>query len=146
MQDTQIIGAVQRVNDLLEQAGVTAQSRYAGGVMYYRYLVPLRDGRLLAFESSVEPQFEIGAGRVAKKIKKGLKTVAKSKAFGKLLKAGAAISSMVPGGQALGAGLALASTVQSKARSKGGLKKAAGSAAKQVVRTPSGRTAHVYWG
>lgn len=123
MNDTEIIGALlDQTNEALLRAGVQGQSRFVNGVATYRFLFPLRDGRMLAIESSVRPNFEIGAGRIAKKIKKGVVKVAKSKAFGKVLKAASVISSVVPGGQALGAGLAAAATAQAlatKAAAKG---------------------------
>lgn len=141
-------------DEQLRAAGVVGQAQYRDGVMRYRYLVPMADGRRVSFEYAVRPVVEIGAGRIARKIKKGLKKVAKSKAFGKLLKAATFVSSVVPGGQALGAGLAMAAKAQkmvAKARkavkgAKGlvrGGRKAVGKGAKLLARSSAGVPAGV---
>jgi len=121
--EVEVIGALlEQANMKLQEAGVVMRSRFVNGVQEYEYLVPLIDGRHVSFRSRVRPTVEVGAGKVGKKIKAGLKKVAKSKAFSKLLKAGAAIASVVPGGQALGAGLAVASKakdIAAKAAKKG---------------------------
>lgn len=123
MEDTMVIGAlVRQTNDALRAAGVQCQTRFVNGRAEARYLIPMRDGRLMAITAHATPDIVV-SGKVGKKIKEGLKKVAKSKAFGKILKFGSAIASVVPGGQALGAGLAAASMVQKKvqaAKKKGG--------------------------
>jgi hypothetical protein len=142
----QSIGAlVATVNSNLQRAGVEQQRRIANGRVHYRFLVPLRDGRRMAFTADAPLQnVEVG-GKIARKIKGGIKKaakgtvkvatkVAKSKAFGKLLKAGAAITSVVPGGQALGAGLAAAAAVQSRVAKAGKVVKGAKNAVRVTAK------------
>jgi hypothetical protein len=112
-----------RSDAALRAAGVVSQSRWVNGRMHHRYLVPLADGRMVKFESAVEPSIEVGAGRIAKKIKKGLKKVAKSKALGAVLKGISKLAKVVPipGASALGEGLSYAAKAQKLAQQGKGI-------------------------
>ncbi len=113
------IGALLRASDaMLAQAGVQVRSRWVNGRFEYQYLVPLADGRMVSFAATLQPTVEIGAGRIAKKIKRGIKKVAKSKAFGKVLKGLGTLAKLVPipGASSLGQGLDMAAKAQKLAQ------------------------------
>ena len=120
-QETAIIGALLReANDHFTRAGVRVQTRVSGDHAQARYLVPMRDGRLMAFEASHPlSQVEVGRSRRARrkakrharrarikrklkhavhKVKHFAKKVARSKAFRKLAKVGKFALKLVPGG------------------------------------------------
>lgn len=93
-----------------EQAVRNAGGRCGGqwGDDGYRYTVhlPRTDGRMHAFVGFEPVPGEIGAAKRLKKFGAKVKKAAKSKAFGKVLKAATAITAVVPGAQGVSAALA----------------------------------------
>lgn len=120
----EIVGLANDVNKVFYDAGLRARTRIVNGAVVYQLLVPtptrniVISARVLLPEQSWDT-VEVGAGKVAKKLKKvgkkvavAAKKVANSKVVKKLAKVVGPLAAVVPGLQPVAAGIAVATAAK----------------------------------
>jgi len=120
----QIVGLAADVNKVFYDAGIRARSKIVNGHVVYALFLPtpranfIITARVLLPSESFET-VEVGAGKVAKKLKavgkkvaKAAKKVANSKVVKKLAKVVGPIAAVVPGLQPVAAGIAVATAAK----------------------------------
>ena len=120
----QLDGLASDINRVFYDAGIRARSKIVNGALVYQMMVPTPKANLLITARVMLPAeswetVEVGAGKIAKKLKKvgkkiatAAKKVANSKVVKKLAKVVGPIAAVVPGLQPVAAGIAVATAAK----------------------------------
>lgn len=120
----EIVGLANDVNKVFYDAGIRARCKIINGAVVYQLLVPTPTRNIVITARVLLPEqswdtVEIGAGKVAKKLKQvgkkvanAAKKVANSKVVKKLAKVVGPLAAVVPGLQPVAAGIAVATAAK----------------------------------